>query len=112
MNKISSIIERKLKSADKSDLFANDWAGLPQRTVIPLLDFEDSTSEVGSPTDLAIRFKPYKDVECVEIPAFDTELHQYSITVAFWIHYLKEYEFPKISTIDTNVYIDPSLTVA
>lgn len=111
MNRISSVIERKLKSTNKVDLFAIDWFGLPQMTVIPLLDFEDPTSEEGSPTDLAIRFQPFRDTECVEIPAFDTELHQYSITVNFWIHYLKEYEFPKILSIDLEINTDPIMTI-
>jgi hypothetical protein len=106
MNKIASIVERKLKSNDKSDIFANDWAGLPQTTVIPILDFADATSGEGSPTDLAIRFRPQRDVECVEIPAFDSELHQYAITISFWVHYLKEYEFPKIISIQTNTEIE------
>lgn len=106
MNRISSIIERKFKAMDRFDIFANDRAGLPQQTVIPLHDFADATDEMGTPTDLSIKFRPHRDVECLEMPAFDTELHQYTISVRFWIHYLKEYEFPKILTIADTYAIE------
>ena len=106
MNKLTSIVEKKLKFGSTPDLFAEDTVGLPQRTVIPLLDFADATDSVGSPTDLAIRFRPQRQVDGLEIQAFDKELHQYAITVKFWIHYLKEYEYPIIKSIVDNITLD------
>ena len=100
MDRISAIVERKLK---QPEILANDWAGIQKWTVIPLLDFEKSTSEEGSPTDLEIRFRPWDDIEGLEIQAFDKELHQYAITVNFWINYLKEYNYPQIHEIDTTI---------
>ena len=100
MNRITAIIEKKLK---QPDVFANDWGGIQKWTSIPLLDFRESTSEEGSPTDLEIRLRPRDDVEGIELSAFDKELHQYAITVNFWINYLKEYEYPKILSIDERI---------
>lgn len=96
-----AIINKKLKAFDWSDVFADKgWA---VQTVIPLLDFDSPQSSIGWPTDLRIRFRFWRDVDQVDMPAFDTELHQYSITVSFWIDYLKEYELPKIMSIDENI---------
>ena len=43
----------------------------------------------------------------MEKPVFDAELKQTSISVKFWVDYLKEYDVPKINeiveTIDTTL---------
>ena len=107
MDRIASIVDKKLK---QPDVFANDWAGIQKWTVIPLLDFEQSTSEEGSPTDLEIRLRPWDDIDGLEVQAFDKELHQYAITVNFWINYLREYTYPQIHKIDTT-FNDESIIV-
>jgi len=101
MNKYVQIINQKLKAYDSSDVFAS--RGGPVQTVMPVLDFVSPTSAVPTVTDLKIRFRFRRDVEWIEVPAFDTELHQYSFTVSFWCHYLKEYEVPRIEIIEQTI---------
>jgi len=97
MNKYVWIVERKLKSSTSSDVFADLW--WPVQTVIPVLDFVTPTDPEWEVTDLKIRFRYHRNVDCIENTAFDAELHQYTITVDFRVHYLKEYELPKINKI-------------
>lgn len=100
MNKYVSIVERKLKSNNSTDTFAE--LGGAYQTVIPILDFVSPTDTEWVATDLYIRFRMNRNVDWVEVIAFDQELHQYSITIDFRVHYLKEYELPKINSIQIN----------
>jgi hypothetical protein len=95
LNSIVSFIMWRLKMEEPEGRPLQIWK-------IPLLDFSDITSE-WTETDLAINYKFWTDVSSHEISTFDPELLQVSISVNFWVDYLKEKTYPKISNINTNV---------
>ena len=73
------------------------------RTHIPLRTFAGNDN-VGSPTDLQMKFYFQKDVDWAIIPSFDPSLHMGSISVWFSIDYLSEEVDFKI--LDTEVVVD------
>lgn len=100
-NELASVINRYLKNVDWTDVFLSK--GCASQTVLPLVDFATPQDTVGTATDLRIRFRYWRDVENVDKPWFDKEVHQYSIAINFWVDYLKEYEFPSIQDIVTEI---------
>lgn len=100
-NEIVSVLNRYLKNADWTDVFLTRWCAT--QTVLTLKDFPNPTSATGTDTDLRIRFRYWRDVENIDKSTFDKEIHQYSVTVTFWVDYLKEYVFPSIQDIDTQI---------
>lgn len=98
VNRIASLVLQKLKHGSLSDdVFASVEAA--RQTVIPLLDFASPTTSTGTATDLNIRFRAWRDVNSVKVPTFDPELHQISISVEFWVDYLKPRDVDKISAV-------------
>lgn len=57
-------------------------------------------------TDLKIKFNFAKDVSWTKLPAFNSSIHQYSVTVKYDIDYLSETEVPKMLEINPsfNIY--------
>lgn len=95
-NRVRGLVLQKLKNPAGGDVFANDDASV--LGIIPVKDFSSPTSPTGTATNLRIMYR-FKDVSEAMVGAFDPQLHQYSVVVPFWVHYLKEYELPKIQTI-------------
>lgn len=102
MTQIASKVFAKLKSPDNSDVFADFrvW-----ESCITLKDF--SSVLTGTNTNLKMKYRFNRDVESAEIDPFDTELHQYSISVYFRLDYLKEYDVPIITTISPSYTLIP-----
>ena len=105
-NRLRALMDMRLKTARRGEdgLPVDEFATIgPQAwTVIPLYDFSSPESGTGTVTDLAIRFKFWKDVHWTEVPTFSPQLHQLSCSVQFWVHYQKQNDVPKVETVVTD----------
>lgn len=91
------IDEKLLHGSIGGNAFASD---APGHMIIPLLDFVSPTSGTGTATDLVIQYRA-DNVSGQEVPTFDPELHQFSISVAFWVNYIQTTDESKIGELDT-----------
>lgn len=80
-----------------TDSFAT--IGWVKQTSIPIKSFASPQDDVGTDTDLDIKFRYTRDVEQLEIPAMDKELRQYSISVTFWADYINQYNHDAIMKV-------------
>lgn len=99
----SGLIYSKLKSPTGQKVFANNS---PRIIYIPVYDFPDPTSSSKSQTDLQIRYKFDEDVDGTEVSSFAPGLHQFSISLRFWCHYLNDTELPRILNINHPVNLE------
>lgn len=75
-------------------------------TLIPLRHFNTPNDTIWTETDLKIQFTFYKDIHSANIPSFDPNLHQHSLSIKFKVDYLSEVEVARIKSIhqDYNIY--------
>lgn len=71
------------------------------RVQIPVNDYTDYPTVVA--TDLRIEYNYWKDVSAVRVAdTTDYQIHQKSITVDFWIDYMKDQEYDRIMILATS----------
>lgn len=99
-----SLIDQKLLHGSVGgNAFASVSPGL---IAIPLRDFDSPQEPTGDVTDLRINYRPDADVSGQVLDAFDPDLHQYAISVNFWVNYLKENVEPAIAEIVSDVTLE------
>lgn len=99
-----SLIDQKLLHGSVGgDTFASVSPG---HIAIPLRDFSSPGVTTGDVTDLRIEYRPDADVSGQVLNAFDSDLHQYAVSVAFWVNYLKENEAPAIAEIVSDITLE------
>lgn len=103
----SSILQQQSIVSKINSILKGDSDGV-NTTILPLKDFSDETSAVGTETDLKIKFRFWRDVMGSEVSTFDPTLHQYSISIDFWIDYITENEVPAIDKIEHTFSLDDS----
>ena len=107
-NRLRQLVEAKLKGtgASSSDAFAA--LGMPVQVSIRVLDFPspETTKAQAVATDVYLKSRFWRDVEGVEVPTFDPELHQFSISINCWVDNIQAYNIPQIASITQPVTIE------
>lgn len=98
----SLIDEKLLYGSIGGNAFASN---APGHMIIPVLDFPSPEDETGAATDLFIQFRT-ENISGQEVETFDPELHQFSISVMFWVNFIQGRDERKIGALDV---LEPTL---